>query len=64
MWYHVYVWYFLSPVDSVPQDTHECCPWGQSLTLQGVDSLVPVHDSAKGSNEMKTAVFILALAGK
>lgn len=51
-------------VDSVPQDTNERCSWGQSLTLQGVDSLAPVPDSAKGSNEMKTAVFILALAGK
>lgn len=58
------MWYFFYPVDSVPQDTNEFCSWGQSLTLQGVDSLAPVHDSAKGSNEMKTAVFILALAGK
>lgn len=56
--------FFVYPADTVPQDTDECCSWGRSLTLQAVDSLAPVHDSAKGSNEMKTAVFTLALAGK
>ena len=45
--------FFVYPADTVPQDTNDAVP-GRSLTLQGVDSLAPVHDSAKGGNEMKT----------
>ena len=45
--------FFVYPADTVPQDTDDAVP-GRSLTLQGVDSLAPVHDSAKGGNEMKT----------